>query len=273
MVPSKTIQNIFYTAISNSVVNNPSIAYTNTALAGSEVVTVAGNAISVAIESGVSTETQIRLAILLSTQAMALVTPSLLIQPSKVIQDLTYYVSSISSASVYDVSYTDTAIFNTDTGKWIVGISIINNSVIVAIKSGVTTALEIANALNSSSAFISYLSVKISGTSSNAQVSIAPTIIGTAQVTASEALLTTSAIGSYVIPGKYATSHSQLPDECEKLFLEVLERRIAQRQSQTDTMSLISPLTAQEEALIDAVFAKGSDDNLVPPIVDYVEFS
>lgn len=79
--------------------------------------------------------------------------------------------------------------------------------------------------------------------------------------------------GEYVIPGKYATSHSQLPEECEKIFLEVLERRIAQRQSQTDTMSLITPLTAQEEAVIDAVFAKGSDDNLVPPIVDYVEFS
>lgn len=79
--------------------------------------------------------------------------------------------------------------------------------------------------------------------------------------------------GQYVIPGKYATSHSQLPDECEKIFLEVLERRIAQRQSQTDLMSAIAPLTAQEEALIDAVFAKASDDNLVPPIVDYVEFS
>lgn len=80
-------------------------------------------------------------------------------------------------------------------------------------------------------------------------------------------------VGQYVIPGTYATSHSQLPLECEKIFLEVLERRIAQRQSQTDTMSIIAPLTAQEEALVDAVFAKGSDDNLVPPIVDYVEFS
>jgi hypothetical protein len=273
ITPSKIIQNIKYTAISNSVVNNPSIAYTDTVTAGSEVVTVTGNAISIAIQSGVSTETQIRLAILLSTQAMALIIPSLLVQPSKVMQDLTYYVSSVSSASVYDVSYTDTAIFNTDTEKWVVAISIINNSVIVAIKSGITTALEIASALNSSSAFITYLSVKISGTSSNAQVSSASTIIGAAQVAASALLLTTSAIGTYVIPGKYATSHSQLPDECEKIFLEVLERRIAQRQSQTDTMSIIAPLTAQEEKLIDDVFAKGSDDNLVPPIVDYVEFS
>lgn len=79
--------------------------------------------------------------------------------------------------------------------------------------------------------------------------------------------------GQYVIPGAYSTSHSQLPVECEKIFLEVLERRIAQRQSQVDMNSIIAPLTAQEEALVDAVLAKGSDDNLVPPIVDYVEFS
>ena len=79
--------------------------------------------------------------------------------------------------------------------------------------------------------------------------------------------------GQYVIPGEYATSHSQLPRECEKIFLDMLERRVAQRQSQADLMSAITPLTAQEEALVDAVFAKGSDDNLVPPIVDYVEFS
>ncbi len=81
------------------------------------------------------------------------------------------------------------------------------------------------------------------------------------------------ALTQYVIPGKYSTSHSQLPDECEKIFLDVLERRVAQRQSQADVMSVITPLTEQEIALVDAIFAKGSDDNLVPPIVDYVEFS
>lgn len=78
--------------------------------------------------------------------------------------------------------------------------------------------------------------------------------------------------GEYVIPGKYATSHSQLPLECEKIFLEVLERRIAQRQSASD-MGVISPLTDDEIALVDAVFAKGSEDNEVPPIVDFVEYT
>lgn len=76
----------------------------------------------------------------------------------------------------------------------------------------------------------------------------------------------------YVIPGKYATSHSQLPLETEKIFLEVLERRIAQRQSASD-MGVISPLTDDEVSLVDAVFAKGTDDNEVPPINDYSEYT
>lgn len=77
--------------------------------------------------------------------------------------------------------------------------------------------------------------------------------------------------GEYVIPGKYATSHSQLPLETEKIFLEVLERRIAQRQSASD-MGVITPLTDDEIALVDSVFAKGSEDNEVPPIMDYREY-
>ncbi len=77
--------------------------------------------------------------------------------------------------------------------------------------------------------------------------------------------------GHYVIPGTYATSHSQLPLECEKIFLEILERRIAQRQSAAD-MNMITQLTEAEVALVDAVFAKGTDDNEVPPILDFSEF-
>lgn len=77
--------------------------------------------------------------------------------------------------------------------------------------------------------------------------------------------------GSYVIPGKYATSHSQLPAECEKIFLEILERRVAQRQSQTD-ISMISQLTEEEIRSIEDVFAKGNDDNEVPPTPEYSEF-
>lgn len=77
--------------------------------------------------------------------------------------------------------------------------------------------------------------------------------------------------GSYVIPGKYATSTSELPEECEKVFLEILERRIALRQSQTD-MNIIVPLSDVEFQAIQDVFAKGSDDNDVPPTPAYSEF-
>lgn len=77
--------------------------------------------------------------------------------------------------------------------------------------------------------------------------------------------------GQYVIPGTYATSHSQLPLECEKIFLEILERRISQRQSAAD-MNIITQLTEGEITLVNAVFAKGTDDNEVPPILDYSEF-
>lgn len=82
----------------------------------------------------------------------------------------------------------------------------------------------------------------------------------------------TVATGLYVIPGKYSTSHSQLPLEAEKIFLEVLERRIAQRQSQADTTTIIAPLTEQECQLVDAVFAKGSEDNEIPPIGEWGEW-
>lgn len=77
--------------------------------------------------------------------------------------------------------------------------------------------------------------------------------------------------GSYVIPGKYATSNSQLPEECEKVFLEILERRIALRQSQTD-INVIVPLSEAEFLAIQDVFAKGSDDNDVPPTPAFSEF-
>lgn len=81
----------------------------------------------------------------------------------------------------------------------------------------------------------------------------------------------TIANGEYVVVGKYATTHSQLPQECEKVFLEILERRIAQRQSQAD-IAVISGLTEAEIQSIEDVFAKGNDDNEVPPTPNYSEF-
>lgn len=82
-VPSETaasllLQSLTYTAVANlgSAGNNITIQYANTAVAGSETVTVTGNAIVVGIQSGVSTRTQVATAINASLAALALVSVS-----------------------------------------------------------------------------------------------------------------------------------------------------------------------------------------------------
>lgn len=75
---SVTIQNInFQAAASGTSGNSTTIAYTTGAIAGSEVVTVIGTAISVQIASGVTTAAQIAAAIAASAPAAALVTTSI----------------------------------------------------------------------------------------------------------------------------------------------------------------------------------------------------
>lgn len=66
---------VTYTAVATDNTGNLiSVAYTGGATAGAEVVTIVGNAISVQIESGVSTITQVRTAVNASAEAAALVT-------------------------------------------------------------------------------------------------------------------------------------------------------------------------------------------------------
>lgn len=65
---------VTYTAVATDNTGNLiTVAYTAGGTAGSEVVTVVGNAISVQIESGVSTITQVRTAVNLAAAASALV--------------------------------------------------------------------------------------------------------------------------------------------------------------------------------------------------------
>lgn len=69
-------QDITYTAVKGGTPGNLiSVQYANTAIAGAETVVVTGNAILVGIQSGTSTATQVRAAILASAAAVALVTP------------------------------------------------------------------------------------------------------------------------------------------------------------------------------------------------------
>lgn len=75
---SLTVQSIYYEAVATGVGGNSvTIQYTTGGIAGSEVVTVVGSAISVQIASGLSTAAQIKAAIVASTAAAALVTASI----------------------------------------------------------------------------------------------------------------------------------------------------------------------------------------------------
>lgn len=73
---AKDVDGVTSTAVAGlgAAGNSITVAYTGGATAGAEVVTVVGNAISVQIEDGVSTITQVRTAINASGAAAALVT-------------------------------------------------------------------------------------------------------------------------------------------------------------------------------------------------------
>lgn len=74
--PSRTIQDLTYTAV-DPTNTSITIIYNNTGVAGSEVVSVASNAISISMQSGMSTAAQIKVAVVNSAAASLLVAPVL----------------------------------------------------------------------------------------------------------------------------------------------------------------------------------------------------
>lgn len=83
---------------------------------------------------------------------------------------------------------------------------------------------------------------------------------------------TTGAVnGAYVVSGKYASSHIQLPLECEKYLITALERMIQYRQSSADIR--ISQMFSEEEInTIKEVFADNSYDDAKPPVTEWQEW-
>lgn len=82
---------------------------------------------------------------------------------------------------------------------------------------------------------------------------------------------TGAVIGAYVVSGKYASSHSQLPDECEKYLITALERMIQYRQSSND-INTSSVFSAEELSTIKEVFADNSYDDAKPPVTEWQEW-
>ena len=74
------------------------------------------------------------------------------------------------------------------------------------------------------------------------------------------------AAGNYVVAGKYSTTHSYLPELCEKYLLEYVDTRLSIRDSSNDATAL-SAVTQKIEMDIMAAFSEpDADINLVPII-------
>ena len=294
---SSIIQDITYTAVNYGIGGNSiSIYYTDGATAGSEVVTVSMNAIVVKIKNNVSTATQIRNALLASAPAMAMVSTT---------------ITGIGSNAQILISphYLGGGVNFASAGSEIV--VTFGNSITVTIEDGVSTANQILAAIASNALVTAVISGTASNTQtifSRAYLSggVNTLTVGTRTLdelsdytdyfstvdsdgnivssgnkiltyTYSTGVLTftkgtgTLQNGQYVISGSYASSHSQLPDECEKYLIIALERMIQYRQSSQDinTSTLFS---AEELASIREVFQDNSYDDAKPPVTEWQEW-
>lgn len=151
------VQDLTYRAVLAGTAGNAiSIAYTTGAIAGAEVVTVVGNAISVQIESGVSTAFQIKAAVVASIAASALVDVSPTIAPA-IAQTAPFGPSFLTGGS--------NAVG--DAGNEVV--SVIGNAITVRLESGVSTAIQVKAKLDASSPAAALINTTITGVGSNPQ--------------------------------------------------------------------------------------------------------
>jgi hypothetical protein len=212
-----TIQDITYTAVTAGTSGNSvSVAYTTGGTAGSEAVSVVGSAISVQIQSGVSTARQVLAAVNNSASALALVSASItgtatnvqtapasvtlsggsvtlqtpddsmqlvyegtIAGSTRTIQDLTYTSVLVgTSGNLVTIAYTGSGTAGAEV------VTVTGNAISVKIQSGVSTATQVLAAINASAAATALVSAVISGTGSNAQTTVSATALtgGTATV-------------------------------------------------------------------------------------------
>jgi len=79
-------------------------------------------------------------------------------------------------------------------------------------------------------------------------------------------------VGSIIVPGAYATTHCQLPDELESTLIYMLEKLINARLSSTD-MPISTALSTQQLEQISEMFSDNSGDSFMPPILEYTEWA
>lgn len=77
--------------------------------------------------------------------------------------------------------------------------------------------------------------------------------------------------GMFAVPGKYATTHCQLPDELESALVLSLEAQIMARISSKDIL-ITKPLSDEMISQIGAMFADNTTDTFMPPLTEYTEW-
>jgi hypothetical protein len=126
------LQDLTFTgAAGNASDNAVTIAYTTGGTAGSEIVTKTGTAVSIKIQSGVSTATQVRAAFNTARQASA------------TLEELLYKAAAGSAGSGQTIAYTGGATAGSEV------VSFVGQAISVQIESGVSTCTQVIAALAS----------------------------------------------------------------------------------------------------------------------------
>lgn len=147
------VQDITYTAAEvGSAGNDITITYTGGATAGAEVVSVTGTDISIQIEDGVSTATQVKAAFDAKAEAVALASATI-----------------TGTAGDAQVTATETPLAG---GTGIAGdaeVVVVGTDIEIIIESGVTTATKIFDAVSASEDASALVTCEVTGTGSDAQ--------------------------------------------------------------------------------------------------------
>lgn len=77
--------------------------------------------------------------------------------------------------------------------------------------------------------------------------------------------------GMIVVPGKYATTHCELPDELESSLVMSLETQINSRLSSSD-LPMSKSFGDEHLKMLGEMFAENQTDSFMPPILEYSEW-
>lgn len=91
----------------------------------------------------------------------------------------------------------------------------------------------------------------------------------TGQITTSDGTFVPSAacaVGDYVVAGKYATTHCQLPDACEPYLVAHTDWKVLKRDSSQDSQEQESELASMLAEIVDVFKQNDQDTQLIPVI-------